>query len=272
MSEQDQNRPSIPSARHAREIWERIAGWWDTAIGEGNDFQLELIMPATDRLLGLRPGEVVLDIACGNGNYARRLGRSGAQVVAFDCAETFIRQAISRTKAQDGQIEYLVMDATDQNALRTLGSGRFDAAICSMALMDLPTVAPLLAALRQLLKPCGRFVFSVPHPCFSSCQSRMTAELAQVDGQLSQNFGVHVTDYLRPTATLSSGIINQPEPHYLFHRPVSLLLGECFKAGFVMDAMEEPAFPPDKSAKSAFSWAKRPQIPPAMVVRMRVAE
>jgi SAM-dependent methyltransferase len=268
MSEQDQNPPLIPSARDIRDTWERIAGWWDAAIGEGNDFQRELIMPATDRLLGLRPGDVVLDIACGNGNYARRMGRAGAKVLAFDGAETFIRQAASRTTSADGDIEYRALDATDENALCSLGAARFDAAVCSMALMDLPTITPLLLALRRLLKPGGRFVFSLPHPCFSSSQSRMTAELSQADGQPSQVYGVQVTDYLRPTAALSSGIINQPEPHYLFHRPISLLLGDCFKAGFVMDGMEEPAFSPDKNARSAFSWAKRPQIPPAMVVRL----
>ena len=72
-----------------------------------------------------------------------------------------------------------------------------------------------------------------------------------------------------PAAGLSCGIINQPEPHYLFHRPMHVLLGSCFAAGFVVDGMEEPAFPPGMNAKSAFSWAKRPQIPPAMVVRVR---
>jgi 2-polyprenyl-3-methyl-5-hydroxy-6-metoxy-1,4-benzoquinol methylase len=253
-------------------VWERIAGWWDAAIGEGNDFQRELIMPSTDRLLALRPGEAVLDVACGNGNYARRMGRAGAKVLAFDGAETFISRAIGRTTPRDGQIEYRVLDATDEHSLRLLGPGRFDAAVCSMALMDLPTIWPLLGALRSLLKDRGRFVFSIPHPCFSSCQSRMTAELGESNGQPSQVFGVAVTEYLRPTAALSSGIINQPEPHYLFHRPLGLLLTDCFRAGFVMDAMEEPAFATDKSARSAFSWAKRPQIPPAMVVRLRACE
>jgi SAM-dependent methyltransferase len=162
-----------------------------------------------------------------------------------------------------------VLDATDESALLSLGENRFDAAVCSMALMDLPTLSPLLRALRRLLKPGGRFVFSVPHPCFSSAQSRMTAELVQENGKLAQVYGVHVFDYLRPTAELSSGIINQPEPHYLFHRPIGMLLTECFAAGFVVDGMEEPAFPPGTNAKSAFSWAKRPQIPPAMVVRVR---
>ena len=121
------------------EIWRRIAPWWDEVIGEGNDFQRELIMPATDRLLAVHRGERVLDACCGNGNYSRRLGRAGAKVVAFDGAEGFVIAARKRTTKEDGSIAYHTIDATDEVALRVLGDGRFDAAVCSMAIMDLPT-------------------------------------------------------------------------------------------------------------------------------------
>jgi len=119
------------------EIWQRIAGFWDRHLGEGNDFQLELIMPVTDRLLALKPGEMVLDIACGNGNYSRRMAKQGARVVALDVAESFIERARQRTAPQDGAIEYRVIDATDEQQLMSLGQNRFDAAVCSMALMDI---------------------------------------------------------------------------------------------------------------------------------------
>ena len=51
----------------AREIWDTNASFWDDYMGEGNDFQRLLIGPTTERLLELRGGETVLDIACGNG-------------------------------------------------------------------------------------------------------------------------------------------------------------------------------------------------------------
>jgi SAM-dependent methyltransferase len=262
---------SQPSNSEIRQIWERIADWWDAAIGEGNEFQNLLIMPATDRLLNLRPGESVIDAACGNGNYSRRLASAGARVVAFDGSPTFISRAESRTTAAAGDVKYFVCDAMDESAMTSLGIGKFDAAVCSMAMMDFPDIGPILRAVRQLLKPAGRFVFSIPHPCFNSSQSRLTAELVEDQGKLSQIYGVHISDYLTAGGRLSCGIINQPEPHYLFHRPISVLLAECFAAGFVVDGLEEPAFPAGMNAKSAFAWAKRPNIPPAMVVRLRLA-
>jgi 2-polyprenyl-3-methyl-5-hydroxy-6-metoxy-1,4-benzoquinol methylase len=269
MTPRPENNSQASSIEDARAVWERIAGWWDESIGEGNDFQRELIMPATDRLLALQPGEVVLDAACGNGNYSRRLGRAGAKVVAFDGSATFIERARQRTTADDGAIEYHRLDATDESSLLSLGEARFDAAVCSMAMMDLPVITPLLSSLRKLLKPAGRFVFSIPHPCFNSSQLRLTAELVENKGKLSQVYGVHVSEYLRPTTYLSTGIINQPEPHHLFHRPLGVLYAECFAAGFVIDGLEEPAFAPGGNAKNPFSWAKRPDIPPTMVIRVR---
>jgi 2-polyprenyl-3-methyl-5-hydroxy-6-metoxy-1,4-benzoquinol methylase len=251
------------------QIWRRIAAWWDQAIGEGNDFQRQLIMPVTDRLLAIRPGEWVLDACCGNGNYSRRLSRTGANVVAFDGAESFINVAKKRTTPDDGHVEYFLIDATDESAMKLLGENRFDAAVCSMAVMDLSKIAPLLNAVQFLLKPTGRFVFSISHPCFNSNQSVMTAELINTDGKLEQIFGVKISQYLQNSTDLASGILHQPEPHYTFHRSISALLNECFAAGFILDGLEEPAYPSGAGQKNPFSWMKRPDIPPAMVFRIR---
>jgi len=56
-----------------RTAWEGNAAYWDERMGEGNDFVNVLIWPAVQRLLELQPNWRVLDAACGNGLYARRL-------------------------------------------------------------------------------------------------------------------------------------------------------------------------------------------------------
>ena len=251
-------------------VWDRIAGFWDDQIGEGNAFQRVLIMPATDRLLGSVAGLRVLDACCGNGNYARRLAERGASVVAFDGSAVFVERAESRTP-KDAAVEYRVIDATDAAALLSLdAAGPFDAVVCSMAFMDLPALGPLLSAARRVLKSDGAFVWSVCHPCFNATTTRMTAEFfTDPDGRTRQRVGVASDVYLTPRTDLSEGMLNQPEPHPMFHRPLSLLLGECFASGFIVDAIEEPAFPPGTPAKNTFSWAKRTEIPPVLVVRMR---
>src|SRR3712207_7374076 len=46
-------------------------------------------------------------------------------------------------------VEYLVADATYEERMLALGEARFDAAVCNMALMDMPTIDPLMRALRS---------------------------------------------------------------------------------------------------------------------------
>jgi 2-polyprenyl-3-methyl-5-hydroxy-6-metoxy-1,4-benzoquinol methylase len=79
-----------PTVQRTRDVWESLAEFWDEQIGEGNDFQKTLIIPATDKLLDPKPGETILDVACGNGNYSRHLGRRGVHVVACDFCENFL--------------------------------------------------------------------------------------------------------------------------------------------------------------------------------------
>jgi SAM-dependent methyltransferase len=104
----------------ARHAWNHNAAFWDDRMGEGNDFVEVLIWPATERLLDLQRDERVLDIACGNGLSSRRLAAQGARVVAFDFAENMIDHALARTPKHEDRIQYLVLDATDQEGLLAL--------------------------------------------------------------------------------------------------------------------------------------------------------
>jgi 2-polyprenyl-3-methyl-5-hydroxy-6-metoxy-1,4-benzoquinol methylase len=261
--------PHPPTIQQTRDIWERIASWWDQQLGDGNDFQKTLIMPATDRLLDPQPGQTILDVGCGNGNYSRLLSRRGCRVVACDFAESFLQCARDRTTPEDGQIEYHRVDATSMAEMLTLGENRFDSAVCSMAMMDMIVIDPLLDSLAELLKPGGRFVFSLPHPCFSSNDMKFTADLEVHQDHNVQSFGVEIRKYLTQESGRSVGILHQPEPHFFFHRPLTAIFAACFSGGFVVDGLEEPAFPAQPNNKNAFSWARRPDIPPAIVIRAR---
>src|SRR5262249_4340440 len=141
----------------ARRAWNRNASFWDERMGEGNDFVELLIWPVTERLLDLRPGERVLDIACGNGLTSRRMAALGVEVVASDFSEQMINLAKSRTIADLNRIQYSVVDATDYDALLALGEGSFNAALCNMALFDMAEIDPLMRAISRLIRPGGRF-------------------------------------------------------------------------------------------------------------------
>ncbi|MBI4311156.1 MAG: class I SAM-dependent methyltransferase [Chloroflexi bacterium] len=251
--------------------WDTNAEWWDEQFGEGNAFQRVLIGPATERLLALKPGEQVLDIACGNGAFSRRMAELGAEVTAFDFSPRFIARARSRTTTNADRIRYLVVDATNEAALLTLGSREFDAAVCSMAFMDMSNIEPLLAALTQLLRPGGRLVFSVLHPCFNNSHgTTLMLEEEDREGTLVETLSVKVRKYISSTTALGVGIAGQPVPQVYFHRPISALYNACFRAGLVLDGIEEPVFGDGDSARHPLGWANFKEIPPVLVSRMRL--
>ena len=262
----------VRASEETREAWNENAAFWDERMSEGNDFVEVLIWPATERLLRLQPGERVLDVACGNGLTSRRLAAMGAEVVAFDFAEEMIAFARKRTREHAGRITYHVLDATDESALLTLGEGTFDAVLSNMALFDIAEIRPLMRACARLLRPGGRFVFSVVHPCFNNPHMIHSAEMEDRDGQIVTVYSVRVFGYMTPSTALGAAIAGQPKAQYYFHRPLQMLLGAALDAGFVVDGLEERAFPPDHPpGRNPLAWGGNyAEIPPVLVVRVRL--
>jgi len=256
-------------AQENLEVWNANAAWWDDRIGDGNEFQTHLIEPATERLLAICPGDYILGIACGAGRFARRMANLGGRVIAIDHSTEFIERGRLRTP-NESSIEYHVADATNTAAMLTFGIRRFDKAVCTMALMDMPQIQPLLQALKQMLKPAGAFVFSMTHPCFHTPAIQRFTEIYEGDsGRLTIRSGVKVLSYLTPFARKTEGIAGQPRPQLYFHRPLQVLFQSCFDAGFVIDRLEEPALSLPEEREPGVRWSDMTEIPPILVVRAR---
>jgi SAM-dependent methyltransferase len=249
--------------------WEVNAAFWDTQMGDaGNDWHLRLIRPAVERLLGPVAGERVLDVACGNGLFARRLTELGAQVTGIDASQPLLEHARQRSTPATAGIEYRLCDVTDAEALRALGAGAFDAVVCNMALMDIPEIAPLASALPRMLASGGRFVFSITHPCFNQLGIRLMEQSERASDGFVSRRGVLVSRYLTPQSGEGVAITGQPVNQLYFDRPLSLLFAPFFAAGLALDALEEPAFPPGEG-EDELDWRSVPELPPILVVRLR---
>src|SRR5437868_15323067 len=117
MTAMDQPADFPELTEHTRSIWDDNARWWDDHMGEGNTWHLSLIAPACERLLAIQPGERVLELACGNGQFARRLADLGAHVTACDFSSAFLERARLRTTEHADRIDYRLMDLTDEEQL-----------------------------------------------------------------------------------------------------------------------------------------------------------
>jgi SAM-dependent methyltransferase len=252
----------------SREIWDTNAEAWDTRIGGGGGWQSTLIAPMVERMLGIQSGERVLDIACGNGQFSRRLAELGVSVVASDFSPKLIELAKKRTTENSDKIAYHVVDATDEAALMALGeAASFDAGVCNNALMDMPAIEPLFRAVSKLLKPDGRFVFSIMHPCFNGLSIAKMAELPDYDQD--PTYSIKVSRYLSAEVTKGLAISSQPVQQYYWHRPLHTLLNSAFNNGLVMDRIEEPPIKTD-TPKSVLDWANY-DMPPLLFARLRPA-
>ncbi len=255
----------------SREIWNANAEAWDKKIGAGGGWQTTLIAPTVERMLDIQAGEKVLDIACGNGQFSRRLAELGARVVASDFSPKLIELAKGRSTEQAEQISYHVVDATDEAQLLALAGDnhrQFDAAVCNNAIMDMPTIEPLFRAVAKLLKPEGRFVFSIMHPCFNGLAISMSPELPDYAQQ--PTYSIKISRYLSFEATKGLAIREQPREQFYWHRPLHVLLNSAFSSGLVMDRIEEPSLKTDIGSKNAFDWANY-DMPPLLFVRLRPA-
>ncbi|MBN2386630.1 MAG: class I SAM-dependent methyltransferase [Anaerolineales bacterium] len=257
-----------------RRAWEANARAWDECMTDaGNDFVNVLCWPALERLLVVRVGQRVLDIACGNGLLSLRLANLGAEVVGFDFSANLIELARQRT-APDAAITYHVLDATEGSALENALGGRpFDAALCNMALFDIADIDPLFATLPKLLKPGGIFVFSLTHPAFNNASAVHVAEELDVSGEIRTVYSVKVGRYMTPYQARGLAIRGQPQVQVYFERPLEYYLNRGFRNNFVLDGFEERAFPPNHPQGHPLGWGgKFSEIPPVLVARMRLPE
>jgi hypothetical protein len=121
-----------------------------------------------------------------------------------------------------------------------------------------------------VLTPGGALVFSITHPCFHSAAIQRFTEISEEDGGRHViRSGVKVSSYLSPFARKTEGIVGEPELQWLFHRPIGALFRFGFEAGFVVDGIEEPGLP-ETDTKAGVRWHDMPEIPPVMVVRMKL--
>ncbi|HEX9897154.1 MAG TPA: methyltransferase domain-containing protein [Dehalococcoidales bacterium] len=249
-----------------KDVWNANAEFWDSRMGEGNRFHKTLIEPVQLKMLDIKPGMKILDVACGNGQFARKMAEMGAKVTAIDFSEKLIE--IARAKSGKN-INYQVIDVTKTADLRKLSGTKHDAIVCTMAFMDMKDIKTLIKFPPKLLKKYGSFVFSLCHPCFNSGEFLLVHERDDANGEVTSNYFVKVKNYLVERSYQGVAIVGQPKLQHYFHRPVSTILSYFFQNGFVLDSYQEPSYKEVQGAVSIFQKVYQ-NIPPALVCRLKL--
>ncbi|WP_228014590.1 class I SAM-dependent methyltransferase [Fortiea sp. LEGE XX443] len=108
----------------------------------------------------------VLDLGCGEGYCSRELSRRGAvQVHGIDISQGMIEAARLQELEEALEITYEIGCATN---LKQFGNGEIDL-IVAVFLFNYLTIDQTQECMKEVvrvLRPGGRFVFSIPHPSF----------------------------------------------------------------------------------------------------------
>jgi SAM-dependent methyltransferase len=104
-------------------------------------------------LLAAQPGELIVDLGCGDGTLTRRIVDSGARVIGLDASEAMVEAA--RGKGVDAFVADAQALDLDEQASRF---GCFDAAFSNAALHWMLDPDAVASGVFAILKPGGRFV------------------------------------------------------------------------------------------------------------------
>lgn len=141
--------------------WGGVAAWYDQMLEEGADtYQAKVILPNLMRILALKKGETVLDIACGQGYFTRTMQEEGARAVGADISKELI--ALARTQSPK-TLPYHVAPSHDLSFAK---SESYDTAIIVLALQNIEQMDATFKEASRVLKPKGRIVLVLNHPAF----------------------------------------------------------------------------------------------------------
>ncbi len=143
--------------KHARPWWETFFGADYLTRYEGDPVRTSAEVDAVEKILHLRKGARILDLACGAGRHAIELARRGYAVTGYDFSAELLKAARSAAAAASQEVRFV------QGDMRELPyRGEFDAAInmfSSFGYFDsVEEDRKVLAGVARALKARGKFL------------------------------------------------------------------------------------------------------------------
>ena len=154
-------------------------------------------------LAGREPG-VALDAACGTGRFAEFLVRSGHEVIGVDVSPEMLGYA--RRRAPGAEFCLAPLDQLP------LPDDSVDVIVCTLALVHVPRLQPVLAEFARVLRPGGDLVISDIHHDLTTLGSAVTARGPAGEPCIAGTYRHRLGDYLRSALSLGFQVRRCEEP------------------------------------------------------------
>ena len=226
--------------------WDPVADWYAGWVGpEGSEHHRRLAIPALLDLLRPAAGEHVLDVGCGPGVLAPRIASAGTRYTGVDASRRLIAFARRHHGAQG---RFVVGDATRLREVQGVEEGACDAAVFLLSIQDIDPLEGALRSAAWALRPGGRMVMLMTHPCFRiprqsgwGWDAGRRLRYRRIDRYLTP-LAVPMKAYGRGGATRS------------YHRPLGAYVNGLAACGLMVDGVHEiPTFnthPPGRESRA----------------------
>ena len=210
--------------------WGGVAEWYDNYLETNKDsYQEKVIAPNLIRILEIKKGMRVLDLACGQGFFSRKFASAGATVIGADISDELVEQAKKRSSA-------ITYHATPAHKLGFAQGQTFDVVTIVLAIQNIQNMGEVFAEVNRVLKPGGRLVLVLNHPTFRipkrsswGFDEKGKVQYRRLDGYLSASKEAIL---MHPGQTVSEATIS-------YHRSLQEFFKTLSKSGFVVARLEE---------------------------------
>jgi SAM-dependent methyltransferase len=151
------------------EIIERDWDWWAyfwrvkhrqtiSGIDEYDKKVIEFII----KILGIKPGESLLDLGCGSGEHTRLLAKEGIRCVGIEIAPSLVKYAKNKAKEEKIEVEYIQKDMREIDFC-----SEFECCILidgTFGFFNGKANLELLKKIEKALKLGGRLLLDCPNP------------------------------------------------------------------------------------------------------------
>ena len=163
-------------------FWDRVAPLYDLAVNALNRRVYDGTGGAVARLI--RPGDTVLECACGTGAISAAIAPACARVVATDYSEGMLKQARKKLATHSN----VTVEQADITALR-YAADSFDVAVAGNVIHLLPEPGDALKELKRVVRPGGTIIV----PTYVSLTDGANNPIPRLLSRLGVRFQEHFT-------------------------------------------------------------------------------
>jgi SAM-dependent methyltransferase len=171
------------------------------------------------------PGQLTLDIGCGEGRVGRDLQQDGHNVVGVDWSATMCKAAATHKEAPT---RVIVGDA----ARLPIADASVDCAVAFMSLQDIDDMSGAIAEIARVLEDGKKLALAVVHPMYSN-GNFATA------GTSGGDFVIKRSYFQREICVSHDGHDGMKVTFFREHRPIEVYVEALIAAGFIIEQLHE---------------------------------